>query len=205
MALALLKIDWANLVRSDSRLVKASERKLLESLVDCQEEGKQLLKTHLQELEGQFEQMRQAEVERLQAYAKEEGAKQLVALSEQMRAYQIAIEEQFVTTVLEAVRALVGYPLPPSYFDQALNAAGALVGSATRAELKVAVDDMPAAKASLERYHEANKKMLIELLVEETFASGRCELRTPFGRVELSLDAQLATLEASLNQWAGEL
>ena len=202
MALAVLKPGAAAVIRSSSPLLKAFDHQLLVSFVDMQAQGQEWLNARAADLERQFAQARTDEFERLQAYASEQGAAHLLALSESLRSFQLAIEERFVATVLEAARSLVGQPLPETYFEQALAAAAGLVGKATQAALQVAAADAPAAEAVLQRHHERSGKMRIELEINANLASGQCELRTPFGRVELGLEAQLAVLETSMQRWA---
>jgi flagellar biosynthesis/type III secretory pathway protein FliH len=205
MALALLNISRDKVIASDRRVIKRADVQVLRALNDCLLDTKSLLAEQKAQLDASSDVALEIAKLQLADESTRTLAEQMLAASKQMHDFEKKLVANFVPTVMEALRAVLGDSPPKEFYATVLARATQMSAEGVSVSLHVSPFDADQADAAVLRYREDVNQVRVELVKDATVRPGACWLKTPVGKLDLSLEIQLAALESSLHRWvAGE-
>jgi flagellar assembly protein FliH len=201
MALALLKVSHDKTIASHSRLVKASDVRVLDSFSSGLIDAKRIAQEDREAAETASQLALELEKLRLLEASKRDTADALFAMSQQLAVFEQRVVDKFVPTLMQALRALLGETLPVQFYEQALTHASQLANDTEQVTLSVSPFDAENASVAVDKFTRETPSPRVVLKKDATVRPGECSLQTPFGKLDLSIETQLAILESSLDQW----
>jgi flagellar biosynthesis/type III secretory pathway protein FliH len=168
MALALLKTSHDKTVAIDQRIIKRTDVQVLRALDDCLLDTKNLVA----EEKAQLEAASQVEIEiaklQLADEFKRAQAEQMLAMTNRMREFEKKLVTNFVPTVMEALRAILGDAPPKEFYATVLGRATQMSAEGVSVSLHVSPFDADQADAAVARYREDANQTRVEVVKDAT-------------------------------------